>query len=353
MNIVLSEYVKKSKHNAGNKARSDTIKILCSEGYKHIPLYHSGKNKLIIVFSLFIGIIRAVFNARKKDDILIQYPYYPDIVNRILFSSLLFGRKIRKYRLSLIVHDVLCMRTEKFKGMDGLQLLKKELMQIDKFNKIICHNERMARTFIKAGGQGNYVILGPFDYIYKGEPTEIKKSAKEYVVIIAGNLDRTKCGFLYKLPEFKNISFHLYGMNYSGDSNENIKFQGEYPPDELIENLNGHFGLVWDGDTCSTCGGIYGTYLKYNNPHKFSLYLAAGLPVIVWEDSAVASYVKENKIGVCVKRLEDLEKILENIDRSEYLEMVSNVRIVREEIIQGKHLKMAALQIKDEMARKD
>ena len=34
---------------------------------------------------------------------------------------------------------------------------------------------------------------------------------------------------------------------------------------------------MWDGPSPDTCAGVYGAYLRYNNPHKTSLYLAAGL----------------------------------------------------------------------------
>ena len=48
------------------------------------------------------------------------------------------------------------------------------------------------------------------------------------------------------------------------------------------------------------CTGQYGEYLKINSPFKFSLYLAANRPVVVWSKSALASYVKEYKLGICV-----------------------------------------------------
>ena len=34
-------------------------------------------------------------------------------------------------------------------------------------------------------------------------------------------------------------------------------------PEELIENLEGSLGLVWDGNTIETCDGPFGNYLRY------------------------------------------------------------------------------------------
>lgn len=56
--------------------------------------------------------------------------------------------------------------------------------------------------------------------------------------------------------------------------------EGSYMPEELPEKLEAKYGLVWDGLEITSCEGTFGQYLKYNNPHKFSLYMAAGIAVI-------------------------------------------------------------------------
>ena len=74
---------------------------------------------------------------------------------------------------------------------------------------------------------------------------------------------------------------------------KNVKYCGQYKPEELPEKLEGGFGLVWDGDDLGACTGVFGEYMKYNNPHKTSLYLASGLPVIIWEKAAMAKYIEK------------------------------------------------------------
>ena len=58
--------------------------------------------------------------------------------------------------------------------------------------------------------------------------------------------------------------------------------------------MEGSFGLVWDGISVETCAGVYGEYLKVNNPHKTSLYLASGIPVIIWKEAAWLSLLNAN-----------------------------------------------------------
>ena len=53
----------------------------------------------------------------------------------------------------------------------------------------------------------------------------------------------------------------------------------------------GNLGLIWDGASDSSDEDIgMKNYTRYNNPHKLSCYMAAGLPVIVWEKSAISKF---------------------------------------------------------------
>ena len=112
--------------------------------------------------------------------------------------------------------------------------------------------------------------------------------------MIAGNLRRHKAEYVYRLPDSQK--FNLYGVGYEKQNKNNICYHGSFDPDELPFVLEGSFGLVWDGDSAETCSGVYGQYLKVNNPHKCSLYLATGLPVIVWKESTVARIVKKQSL---------------------------------------------------------
>ena len=44
MNIVLCEAAEKREYTAGNKARTDVVRILMESGYKHISLFISKSN---------------------------------------------------------------------------------------------------------------------------------------------------------------------------------------------------------------------------------------------------------------------------------------------------------------------
>lgn len=339
MNIALCEYADKKEFNAGNKARTDALSIAVSAGYKHIPLFRNGASKLLIPFQLLKGIAFTFFHAQKNDTVFVQYPYYPYFINLLIFSLLSIGRKLKGFKTTVLIHDVINLRTNDI-GIAQNAALKKELQFLcGHFDKILCHNRKMEEVFCRICGKTDkLVILGPFDYIYHDEPVPCDFNDKDLQIVIAGNLSKNKCGYLYKLPQMENISFNLYGIGYTGTDNKSLHYKGAFPPDELIQHLEGNFGLVWDGNETNTCSGATGNYLRYNNPHKFSLYIAAGLPLIVWKESALAEYVIEKGIGICVNRIEDLLNELAALTKAQYERMRQNLQQIRSKIINGEEL---------------
>lgn len=117
-------------------------------------------------------------------------------------------------------------------------------------------------------------------------------------------------------------------------------YNGSFDPDELIEHINGTYGLVWDGNSGYDCTGNYGCYLRYNNPHKASLYIAAGLPIVVWSKSALAELVKEKGLGVCIDSLRELSA-LPCPSSDLYITMKENVDMLGKQIREGEMLSAA------------
>ena len=177
-----------------------------------------------------------------------------------------------------------------------------------------------------------------FDYLSNYKSSINKNNFK--FINIAGNLSKNKAGYVYKLNDLKikNYVFNLYGINYDGVNNDRIVYKGSFAPDILITELNSGFGLVWDGDSIDTCSGAYGDYLKINNPHKLSLYMAAGMPVIVWKESAISKFVLENKVGFVIESIEQIDNIIFKITSEEYEEYLKNVKMIQNKVLKGEFL---------------
>ena len=177
-----------------------------------------------------------------------------------------------------------------------------------------------------------------FDYLIKeGNELPGNTKSKENNIIIAGNLSSYKVGYVYELPH--DVKFDLYGINYTGVTDNKIKYHGSYPSDELPWHLKGAYGLVWDGDTAKTCSGIFGDYLRINNPHKTSLYLACGIPVITWNKAAIAQYVRKNRVGITVSSLDEINEKLKDVSKDEYNLMRKNAKKCSERVRNGYYLK--------------
>ena len=102
--------------------------------------------------------------------------------------------------------------------------------------------------------------------------------------------------------------------------------------------------MVWDGNSIDSCSGDFGEYLQYNNPHKLSLYLASGIPVVIWDKAAESKFVKDNNLGLCVSSLHELQDKLNLITEQEFNEMVDNVEKQTDLLTHGKYTEASILE---------
>lgn len=338
MNIVLCEQKGNKGYDAGNKARSDVLEIAIKLGFKHIKLFDSGSNKAFVIIQMIKGTIKAIVDAKKNEHILIQYPYYPIILNSILLRVLKMGRFFKHYKIIVLIHDIVYLRYLNIDNEESKRKITKEIKVLKGSDSVIVHNSSMGKIVSSILVDTQIVNLEVFDYLYDGE-TAKKSCDNKKRIIIAGRLNPDKCGYIYNIPASDEYIISLYGIGYEKKENKNqLVYNGKYEPNELINHLYGDFGLVWDGDSSETCSGFCGQYLRFNNPHKVSLYIAAGLPIIVWSKSAIAPFIRNNKIGICVDSLNDLESELKKISEGDYLSLCANLANVRQKVIQGHYL---------------
>ena len=336
MNYILMEYADKNNFTASSKARDDAAEIIKKSGAEFIPLYQAKSGHSRILFSIVKNCFSLVAKLKKGDHVFIQYPYNPQIVNRVLIGFLAAGVRRKRAELCILLHDINSFRFTD--NAERSRKLKEEAALLGKAQHVIAHNTRMIKLFRKFGCKARLHNLEMFDYLYEGPEAEVSYSVIPRV-IIAGNLLYSKCGYIYDLPD-NGVDFALYGVNFEEDrlKNSNVVYEGAFPPDDLIPHLKGTYGLVWDGPSPETCAGNFGTYLKYNDPHKFSLYIASGIPVIVWEKSALASVVKERGIGLVISSLSEIAEKAALVTEQDYQQMRDNVRQMRQKITAGGQL---------------
>lgn len=322
------------KHHAGSKARKDVADILIRNGFEPICVHHSNEKglpeKLYMCIATFADWFRVSHKVKPYDTLLIQYPLamYPRVSE--IAALFLHKMKRKKIRLVLLFHDL-----ESLRGLN----FKSEKMFLERADEVIVHNSKMKKYLEDTGYHFRKTyILRLFDYLI---PEFVNNENKDRnSVAIAGNLRSEKCGYLQFLPELPGkVSYHLYGPYYEmGKEQKNVLYKGDFPPDRLPMIMKEGWGLVWDGNSIQTCSGAYGEYLRYNNPHKMSLYLACGIPVIVWKDSALATWVTQNNVGIAIGSLDELSDRIEKISGDEYEDIQRNAAEVGSALRAGKML---------------
>ena len=241
--------------------------------------------------------------------------------------------------------------------MDGLRrqdndLLNKEIKFMNACSAVVVHNNKMKDKLVSCGLSTKIYVLELFDYIM--HDNEMLRKECNYTdlynkLVYAGNLTKEKSPFLYDFTNSlsdTNIRLNVYGVGINHDISEYISYKGSYNPDVLPNFLDGDLGLIWDGkSTEEDENQSFKAYTKYNNPHKLSCYLAAGLPVISWKKAAIASFIRENDIGYLISNLADIAEI----DLCDYDAKRKNAAYIQQKVRDGYYTKRIVKNILQEI----
>ena len=315
--------------SAGNKAKTDNEDTLEAAGAANLGLQRSYHRSKIITFFLDLaGVLKYIFCVRKDDMILLQYPV------KKYFSFLCLVARWRGAKTIALIHDLGSFRRQKLS-------VQQEISRLMNADFVIASNEVMRQWLSVHGYQHPLGALGLFDYRSGAQNTGHTVSPDTRLVY-AGGLAMRKNSFLLQLAEGPlPYQLHIFG-NRDGlpgmKDNEHMVFHPFTPADDFISKVDADFGLVWDGDSTDTCSGAFGEYLRYNSPHKASFYIRARLPLIVWQQAAIAPIVEREDIGICIRSLSELETCLKAITPEHYEAMRQHVAHVADRLDNGRFL---------------
>ena len=326
--IIISKRLNEQR-NAGPKAPSDICRILTGNKYKTF------KENKYIIYKVLLYFLKLHF---KKDIILIQHPV---IYNNKVYSLL------NREKTIILIHDISGLRN------GNEELLKKELGVFKMFKYIIVHNNKMKQYLIDNGVlENNIYVLEIFDYIINDKENENAKIKRQNVtdVVYAGNLKKEKSPFVYQLnPKKMNYVLNLYGLGMEKSLDKKLKYNGSFEPED-VSTIKGDLGLVWDGNFDESDENLtFKRYTKYNNPHKLSLYMVCGIPVVVWKKSAIADFVKKYNVGYTISNVYDIN----NLKFDDYEEKVINARKIGSKLKNGYYTKKVINEILDRIGDKN
>lgn len=341
MNKYQIKEIKGIFNHAGSKAREDASFFAQEDGYE--SLYVNQRTDAQDEFSKFRRYIGAFFDwtkifftVKNNSLILVQNPFDSRQLGRENYLKLL--KSIKKCQIISLIHDIEELR----KALYNKNIEHEFEFMKNNSDFFIVHNDKMKEFMISRGfAPEALIVLEIFDYDFA--KYENKPKNKDIDVIFAGALSSRKSSFIYKLGDMKNkVTFNLYGPEYEEDYKpDNIIYNGSFPSEQVPNIIEGKFGLIWDGEEINSCSGNWGNYLRYNNPHKTSLYIVSRIPVIVWKESAMADFVKKEGVGICVDSLEDIKGAIDNLTAEQYNGMIENTKKVAVKIEDGYYLKTA------------
>lgn len=303
MNIYLSRSYT-NLTTAGNKAKTDVERIMIEEGFFNVGLpqrIRSGKVGNFLYNSR--SVLRAMGKMRRGDVLWLQYPvkkYYTLLCNWAHF---------RGVKVVTLIHDLGSCRRKKLTEAE-------ELKRLNHTDHLIASNKVMGQKLRNMGYEGSLDALGIWDYLTDTAPRLLPRRRSNELprVVYAGGLSMRKNAFLYKWQDvIDGYAVHVYGRGFHPEmmvDSSAFTDHGFVTPDRFMRTVDGDYGLVWDGESTDTCTGDFGEYLALNTPHKLSLYLRAGIPVIVWSGSAMADFVVNEGVGFAIDSLTQIPDVL-------------------------------------------
>ncbi len=320
----ISELLPGTDYAAGSQ-REDIESILLQLGYSSLTVPTASGN----IISRLLSYNKARTLAKKLDKPGIVFFHFP-VRSRVFryFHSLIKARGVRT-----IAYEI---------DMEGLRdndkkRLQAEMNELIKFDLVITQNEIKKEFIENKTGHKQVIVHTMHDYLGVN-CKETPERTKSTVICFAGNLE--KAPFVHLLGNLKGLCFMIYGATNAAPVAGNIIYKGKADPRELPCLLEGSFGLVWDGSSIQSGEGA-GAYLRYNIPHKMALYIMAGLPLIVWKESAMSKWVQEQQVGVALNSLSELRETLEKISVADYATYQVNMKALREKMSEGYFLKKA------------
>ena len=334
---LLITLVKGSLSNAGPKAPLDICKILEETGEVELLSLSSEAGK---DYPLYMELMHQLKHRKEEQTVILQYPFQPFYYhdNQKLYSKLL--SLLNPDKTWIWIHDINHIRFD-------MECYKCEMEWLKPFKNFIVHNiqmEEYLRRFLK---MENCIQNEIFDYLCREENLFIRKIENNEIqknIIYAGNLANSKSPFLYELCEEKmEFRMNVYGKRETLIKNRKINYCGSFKADILPDKLRGTLGLIWDGQLdASTDDSLQRRYTRYNAPHKFSCYMAAGLPVIAWKEAAIASVIEKYQVGYIIENIYDIN----DLDLSNYNELCANVQNLNGKVRDGYFTKKVFSELK-------
>ena len=328
-------------YDAAGKAMQDVYAILAQKGFRTVWSMPKNCSKYMKILDMPYLAALLLLGAGKGD-----YIFYSIPENHIKIKLLKMFQKLKKYQIICFINDLNAFRYGNMESEEVQAKMQQEAAVIGMADYVLIPNENTVELLQKNGVTSGLVPVGVWDYLMTPEQIrkvkQATKTEQDIHIAFAGNLNKSEFLFHMQIPKEANLKLDLWGKLDEAKKEKLPDFctyHGVLTAGEVPAAVAGmDYGLVWDGSGADEIEGGLGEYLRYNNSHKCGLYLASGIPAIVWSKAGMANFVKEHDCGICIDRLSELGP---KIQDANYAKLKENAGEVAEELRRGAYLSMA------------
>lgn len=286
-----------------------------------------------------VSVAKGIGKLKKGDVLLLQYPlkkYYDFIVDK--------ARK-RGVKVVTLIHDLGCFRRKRLE-------VEEEIARLNRSSVLMVHTPEMAAWLREHGIRVPVIEIGLWDYISSQALPEYRNDMEigdTLQLVYAGDLRKKSNAWVYELTAVDSgVSLTLYGNGFEADTGvSRVNWSGFADSDSLVRDCKGDFGIVWYEDKLDDITGPIGEYLPYCASHKASLYLRAGLPIVIWEKAALAKILTDLGVAVAVPSIRDISRRIKKLTSQQYREMRRKAQIIGRRLAEGRYLSDALGKIQD------
>jgi hypothetical protein len=279
---------------------------------------------------LLVGLLSSV---QAGDTVVVQFPLWTMLNFQAEFFDFL---KARGTVLVALIHDVPTWQW--WEGGEPYDPNKDFwLTQLKKFDALITANDKMSHRLQEDGITAPMVAMQLWDYHYDGF---LKEKTFKKQLYYAGGRKIESIDYKASTPLLITADAVKETQNLGS-----VQLIGTHDSRELMTMFDGGFGVVNYHNIHERSNFNWDYYGQFNNPTKLSMYLAAGLPVIVPSNSAHADWVKNRGVGLVLDDLNTIDGLLSNLTEADYEAMLEAVKPWQEAVSEGFFVRRALLEL--------
>ncbi|MBS9337876.1 sugar transferase [Fructobacillus parabroussonetiae] len=303
------------------KAKADMATIVQENGWQRLPIERYNDARFPAALRLE-KINQFLTGIGLGDVVLHQFPTYMSEDFEEAFQKEV---QRRGGHYVLLIHDFEPLRVKRENAWEWALAQKADL--------VVVHSPAMADALRQHGVDCPLITLDLFDYL---GPSPATAPTFSKVINYAGTWQKAPW-----LKEYQGPALALFGTRPKRWKEvrlpDNIDWIGAFSPDDIALAFQSGFGLLWDSDYDDK---FFQSYTQLNAPHKASLYLKAGLPLIVWSQSYLAELVEKEQIGFSIHSLSELNEKVAAATAADYRRYQENLRPLQDMVNHGSYTKI-------------